>query len=189
MKKTFWPFGILLIILFGICLLVALVYISLIQPNLNDNSYMQKYRDVDKNINVLLEDSKIFLDAYEAYLSVDTQVYEKDKLLPPYLIRAKKIGETSLDDSLGMQNKLYFSLVPKQDQIQIKILQYQVFATRYYDKDYNNRADLLIQASQLQSFDFNPTKQGRYKIIVEITFLYNQRESKVFLQRDFIVKN
>lgn len=189
MKKTFWPFGILLILLFGIFLLVILVYISLIQPNLNDNSYMQKYREVDENINTLLQDSKNFLDAYDAYISANSKFNEEDKILPPYLIKAKKSGKEVLNHSLKMHNKLYFSLIPKKEQKKIHILQYQVFATRYYDKDYKDRADLLIQTPRLQTFDFSPTKQGRYKIVVEITFLFDKKESKVFLQRDFFVKN
>lgn len=190
MKKTFWPFGILLVIIFGVLLLVALVYISLIQPNVNDNAYMQKYRDVEKNIDTLLLDSKAFLENYDVYLSANEKFKLQDKLIPPYLIKAKKIDKQNQEqDFLSTPTRLFLSLVPKSKNQDIKILNYQVFATRYYDNDYKDRFDLLANKPHLQSFDFAPQKQGRWKITLEITFLYHQKESKVYLQRDFFVKN
>lgn len=189
MKKTFWPFGILLVIVFGVLLLVALVYISLIQPNPNDNAYMQKYRDVEKNIDVLLSDSKVFLENYSVYLSANQKYTLQDELIPPYLIKAKKIEKTQQNIFLQTPSKLHLFLISKTKNQEIKILNYQVFATRYYDNDYKNKFDLLAEDTNLKSFDFAPQKQGRWKITLEITFLYHQKESKVYLQRDFIVKN
>ena len=83
-KKTWWPYGILSVIILGVILLVALVYISLHQVNLNDNAYMQGYSDVEKNIYILLPLTQEFLQDYDIRAFIDSKRLD---FLSPYAKR------------------------------------------------------------------------------------------------------
>ena len=163
MKRTFWPFGILLVIVFGILLLVALVYISLKQPNVSDNAYLQPYREVEQNVDALLPDSKLFLQHYEVFISVgERREYPEHRLIAPYEVLASKMSFSPLALKVGKENELFLTLrcaskATKQGSLQnppcgtIKILGYRIFASRYYDKDYKARVDLLLENGAVES--------------------------------------
>lgn len=252
MKRTFWPFGILLVIIFGIFLLVALVYISLKQPNVSDNAYLQPYREVEQNIDTLLPDTKLFLQNYEAFISVgERRENPEHRLIAPYEVLAKKMGFYPLALKVGRENELFLTLQPRCAGLvkksntkhenphnplcgAIKILGYKIFASRYYDKDYKARVDLLLEndtqqtpssanttpttsallevplvspsskAPMLQTtpsssrvpqpldsatFTFLPSKIGRYKLTLALTFMQDSKPRTIYLQRDFVVRD
>ena len=236
MKRTFWPFGILLVIVFGILLLVALVYISLKQPNVSDNAYLQPYREVEQNVDALLPDSKLFLQHYEAFISVGERGENPEhRLIAPYEVLASKMGFSPLTLKVGRENELFLTLrcaskATKQGNLQnppceaIKILGYRIFVSRYYDKDYKARVDLLLENGTLESlpaslsaattpksptlqahpspaasqasqpldsatFTFLPSKIGRYKLTLALTFMQDSKPRTIYLQRDFVARD
>ncbi|MCE3038810.1 hypothetical protein [Helicobacter anatolicus] len=187
MKKNYWPLGILLIIVIGVVLLVLLVYISLLQPNLKDNSYLQDSSVVEKNTDLFLGETKKFVQSYE------TQVYfagMSDLFFPPYSIKAQKIERKNHKELLlkvQAHNIVTLKFIPLVKNPP-KILDYKVYAMRYYDKDYRDKVDHLPQNLIESSFDFYPQKAGRWKVVLKIKILHDGEEKEVYLQRDFLAK-
>lgn len=189
MKKNYWPLGILLIILLGICLLIGLVYVSLLQPNINDNSYMQNFSNVDKNTELFLGKTKSFAESYDVAVEVNGK---KDYFIAPYLLKAKKIEEKThqqLFVKTGEKNRIVLDFIPKQKNT-IKILGYSAYAMRYYDREYRDKADLLFEGDvNKKVFDFSPKDIGRWKIVLKIDILQDGEEKQAYLQRDFVAQN
>ncbi|STP13029.1 Uncharacterised protein [Helicobacter mustelae] len=188
MKRNYWPLGILIIIFIGVLLLVALVYISLVQPNINDNSYLQKSSSIEKSPDLFLGATRHFAESYEVLVKSNEQ---KDHFIPPYLLRAKKIEE-KIQKPLVLKprtkNILQLEFLKKKPNVP-KILHYGVYMIRYYDKNYKDKADLLFEGDDHQlSFDFAPKKEGRYKLILQIAFEKDGKREQAYLQRDFLVQ-
>lgn len=64
-KKNYWPHSIVLVLIFMVCACVAVVVIAMKNPVEMDNFYMEKYQQVDENINEILAKQKIFEDTFE----------------------------------------------------------------------------------------------------------------------------
>ncbi|MCR4942653.1 MAG: FixH family protein [Campylobacter sp.] len=80
-NKTFWPYGIFLIIMACIVLCVYTIIVSLDYPVELDNSYFEKYQKVDADINEILAKQKEFEANYEvSFIKPDFKI-SKDKLL------------------------------------------------------------------------------------------------------------
>ena len=136
---------------------------------------------------------------------------------------------------MGRENELFLTLrcaskATKQGSLQnppcgaIKILGYKIFASRYYDKDYKARVDLLLENGALESlpsslpatpapnaptlqahssptasqasqpldsatFTFLPSKIGRYKLTLALTFMQDSKPHTIYLQRDFVARD
>lgn len=186
MKKTFWPFGILLIIVFGILLLIGLVYISLKQTNIEDNAYMQKYRNVEKNIDALIPSSKLFLKDYEVFVEAQTQ---KAFFEPPYATLSQAMQAPSPVIKPQDKNLLKLHFVAKNKDSKIKIVSYSIFASHYYDNAYKDKMDLIFQGSdRVADFVFEPFAIGRWKLVLEVIF-DEGKEHRIYLQRDFLAKD
>ncbi len=187
MRRTFWPFGILLIIIAGILLLVGLVYISLKQVNLEDHAYLQKYRNVEENIQTMMKNSKMFLQDYEALIQTGAT---KQLLLPPYETLSQAMQPPLALLEVKKQNALQLQLRAKKQDSKIEILEYKIFAAHYYDRDYKDRADFVFRGEKLmQNFVFEPSSIGRWRLILEISFQIHDQKHQIYLQRDFIAKD
>ncbi len=175
-QKTWWPYGILSVIVFGVVLLVALVYISLHQVNLNDNAYMQGYSDVEKNIDILLPLTQEFLRDYDIKAFIDSKPLN---FISPY--SKKSNPKERLILNLNLDHHISINFIPKNTRFKLK--DYEIYTSRYYDKEYKNHYDLLDK----KGFRFN--KEGRYKIILKIILTLNNKElMPVFLQQDIVIK-
>ncbi len=177
-KKTFWPYGILCVIVFGIVLLIGLVFTSLKQVNLEDNAYMQDYKDVEKNINAFVDSTETFLQDYEVQASIAGQPLE---FIPPYKQKKQNKKDKRIEIPAGAKQILAIRLTPKK--VAPKIQDYKVYASRYYDRTYKDHYDIL-QKQDASHFVLPTQKPGRLKIILEI-LLPNQ---KVYLQQDVLIQ-
>lgn len=63
--KNYWPHAIVLVLIFMVCACAAVVVIAMKNPVEMDNFYMEKYQQVDENINEILAKQKIFEDTFE----------------------------------------------------------------------------------------------------------------------------
>lgn len=64
-KRNYWPHAIILSIIAIIFASAYTVVIALDNPVEMDDFYLQKYQDVDKNINTIIKKQKAFFDRYE----------------------------------------------------------------------------------------------------------------------------
>lgn len=181
-KKTWWPYGIVGVILFGVLLLVALVYVSVHQVNLNDNAYMQDYNDVDKNINNILSITEEFLQDYEIKAFVDSKPIH---FLIPYEQKRQSKQKAKIILPSNSQHKVFVEFISKHSKF--KIQNYAFYVSRYYDRKYKNHYDVLEPNGK--DFIFHPVEEGRYKLILEITLIQNDKTlPPIFLQQDITIK-
>lgn len=175
-KKTWWPYGILGVIILGVILLVALVYISLHQVNLNDNAYMQGYSDVEKNIDTLLPLTQEFLQDYDIRAFIDSKRLD---FLSPYAKRPNPKKRLVLN--LNSTHHIAIDFIPKSAKFKVK--DYEIYASRYYDREYKNHYDSLGKKG------FKLPREGRYKLILKIILTSNNKElMPIFLQQDIVLK-
>ena len=188
-KKTLWPYGILIIIAIGILLLIGLVYASLKQPNLDEEAFMQSYEEVEKNINEYIKDTHLFLQNYDVLFSVNKHSIP---LISPYLQKKqnKKVKIPTL--KLGANNIFKLDFIPSKNSSQnpeIVLKKYKIYAMHYYHQDKKNSVPFFISNHLKETFTLNPNQQGRLKLILEIIFSYKNQDKKIFLQHDLFVEN
>ncbi|KGI55647.1 FixH family protein [Campylobacter sp. MIT 97-5078] len=78
-KKTFWPYGILLSILAIILACATTIIFSLDYPVYEDDSFMQKYQSVDRNINDIKQKQINFEKNYHLSLNLKPQLDKKKR--------------------------------------------------------------------------------------------------------------
>ncbi|RDU72547.1 hypothetical protein CQA66_04350 [Helicobacter aurati] len=88
-RRTFWPLGILFIILLGIILIVVSVRISSIQSIAPDSAFSQKKLFVDTNINELMNIQNRFETFYIPYLGINKHPNRESiyKIQNPYYVK------------------------------------------------------------------------------------------------------
>lgn len=107
-KRTFWPYGILLSLLAIILSCVATIIFSLDYPVYEDDSYLQKYQSVDRNINDITRQHTAFEKNYNIELNLTPNFDKKNRPfyelgseanLLEFFIKALQNGENTNDMS------------------------------------------------------------------------------------------
>ena len=78
-RKTFWPYGILLSLFAIIAACVATIVFALDYPVYEDDSYLQKYQQVDNNFNEIQQKDENFKKNYEVRLNLKPQFDKKNR--------------------------------------------------------------------------------------------------------------
>lgn len=84
MQKNYWPIAIVGIILFGIVIISVGVMIAVKNPVVDEQMYGGKKRDIDEQINAILQEQRDFESRAKATLHMGD---EKIALRTPYLIK------------------------------------------------------------------------------------------------------
>lgn len=88
-KRTFWPLGILLIIILGIILIAVSIRISSIQSTATDSTFGYKKLFVDENINNLMNIQNRFDKFFTSYLGINKPpiIDSLHKINNPYYVK------------------------------------------------------------------------------------------------------
>jgi len=86
-QKTFWPYGILGVILFGVVFIVCVVWFSLKHPVADNMPFFLGHNDTDSSINDILNDTKALQEHFNFYIQANASPTQDDILKPysPYL--------------------------------------------------------------------------------------------------------
>lgn len=80
-KKTFWPYGITLFLLFMVCMIILTVYIAIKSSPEDDNAYFSTRQDVDAKINDILINQKYLEDIYNFYIIDDDREIPLERIV------------------------------------------------------------------------------------------------------------
>ncbi|TKX29861.1 hypothetical protein CQA38_03590 [Campylobacter sp. MIT 12-5580] len=140
-KKTFWPYGILLSILAIILACVATIIFSLDYPVYEDDSFMQKYQSVDRNINDIKQKQTRFEEDYRLSLNLKPkfdkkkrEFYELESLATELEILLHEISEDRSAHNISFEALLTRPHTNKQD-TKLEILSFSL--TNKLKKSFN----------------------------------------------------
>lgn len=191
-NRNFWPIGILAIILIGVVLLVDLVRWSIKSPTIEDNAYFEKYSDVEKNINPILKDTKIFETHFTIFINANTKPLQETIEIPlsPYFVkghRDKNKTERKAELFTNIPNKIYAHIIAKTPDLSVKDIKINLYLQRYHLKDVSlSLGEMLCEGSECASKDFDIDVNGRWKVILEITYPQGSNDlKKIFLEKEF----
>lgn len=155
-KKTFWPWGILLSIIAIIIACVATIIFSLDYPVYEDDTFMQKYQSVDRNINEIKRQQ----DEFEKNF-----VLQAD--LKPYYDEIDRIFYI-LDDKTKEINIFLSQL----NQLNAKDIHFEALLTRPHTTEQDSSLELssLSEVDNTQSLNIslepNALKNYSFKILL-----------------------
>lgn len=191
-KRNFWPIGILLIIAIGVILLVDLVRWSIKKPIIDENAYFEKYSDVEKNINLILQDTKDFEMHFTIFVSVNAKpVYDAVEIpLSPYFVkghRDKNKTEPKVELFTNTSNQIYAYIIPKMPDLETKDIKINLYLQRYHLKDASlNLGEMLCENNECVSKSFDIDVGGRWKVILEIAYPQGSDGiKKIYLEKEF----
>jgi len=143
-SKNYWPHGIVLVLIFMVCACAAVVIIAMKNPVEMDSFYMEKYQQVDENINEILAEQKLFDENY-------ILEYKTKKFI------------------IGASNSFELSLKNKKDGILLENAEIKLMVTRPETNKYNQ--EILVKQANNGVFVFNGikiNKPGRWQILTKI---------------------
>jgi len=143
-SKNYWPHGIVLVLIFMVCACAAVVIIAMKNPVEMDSFYMEKYQQVDENINEILAKQKVFDENYDL-------VYKTKKFI------------------IGASNSFELSIKNKKDGTLLKNADIKLMVTRPETNKFNQ--EILAKESKNGIFIFKGiqvSKPGRWQILTKI---------------------
>lgn len=181
MKKTKAPFYLFGFLGLMVCCIIASVAIAVKNPVNEDDSYFSSKRQIDEEINSIIQEQNWFLARCELYLGLDepTKFSSQSKLIPPYLQSPtySPILRLSSKEShhlfLGLKGEM-----PKD------------LAIFLYLERINSSASKipLGKISPHQTPIALPhLESGRYKAIFEVNYSKNAEEKRIFFERELFV--
>lgn len=143
--KNYWPHGIVLVLIFMVCACTAVVVIAMKNPVEMDSFYMEKYQQVDENINEILAKQKIFDENYKL-------VYETEKF------------------TMGTSNTFKMSIQNIADGKNLDQANIQLMITRPETNSDNQEITLKDAKNGIFVFEgIKADKPGRWQILTKIT--------------------
>lgn len=143
-SRNYWPQGIVIVLIFMVCACTAVVVIAMKNPVEMDSFYLEKYQQVDENINEILAKQKVFDENYAL-------VYKTKKFI------------------IGAKNSFELSVKNKKDGTLLKDAQIQLMVTRPETNKYNQ--EIMAKQSKNGIFVFEGIevgKPGRWQILTKI---------------------
>ncbi|PAF45351.1 hypothetical protein [Helicobacter sp. 11S02629-2] len=196
-KKTFWPIGIIGIIIIGIIFIGLIIYASSKQPIETNSNYGLSKNYVDHNINDMLKMQYQFEENYTVFAGTkDGDEIGYDKLKTPYFsvdqrsfehIGRKfdeKLHHSILTDS---DDEIFLKLNPVVKDPAAKIESIYLKLSRIdtnIDLDYNmiqDKANLELYTVKVKDLQ----KLGRYDGVFTIKYKLNRKEHYITYQKTF----
>ena len=172
-KKTFWPYGILLSIFAIVIACIVTIIFASNYPVYEDDSYLEKYQNVDKNINQIQKQQKNFDDNFIVKLNINNKKNKKGKII--YNIKQdQKYINILIEEKTNLNAfdiKSISKLTRPHTNTQDKILENKI------EKNTNNTYILKIKIPQLE--------HGRWQIK---TKLKKNKDTIGFFSFDLLVQ-
>jgi len=143
-ERNYWPYGIIGMLIFIVCVCVLLVKIAVANPPQMDNFYFKDYQLVDEDINDILERQKIFEENFAL-------IYKTKKFI------------------IGEKNSFKMSIKNKTNQAVVKNAKIELLVTRPDTNSYNQKFTIEGTKDGIFIFDgIEVGKPGRWKILTKI---------------------
>lgn len=142
--KNYWPHGIVFVLILMVLACTVVVMIAIKNPVQMDSFYMEKYQQVDENINEIMAEQKVFDDNFALE-------YKTKKFV------------------IGAQNSFELSIKNKKDGSFIKNADIKLMVTRPETNEFNQ--EISTKQAKNGTFVFEGievTKPGRWQILTKI---------------------
>lgn len=181
MKKTRAP-----LFLFGflglmVCCIIASVAIAVKNPINEDHSYFSSKKQIDEEINSIIQEQNWFLSGCELYLGVDepANFSSQSRLIPPYF--QSPTYSYVLRLSSKEEHRLFLGLKGKEP----KDLSIFLYLERI------NASEPKISLGAIDPHQVPKTlphlESGRYKAIFEVNYLRNAEAKRIFFEREIFI--
>ncbi|MBK1971863.1 FixH family protein [Campylobacter sp. TTU_617] len=151
-KKTFWPYGILLSILAIIIACIATIIIASDYPVYEDNFYFDTYQNVESNFNKIQNNQKQFDENFKLYIKDKESFIYKNKSI-------YYINEGQNEFRIFIKNLKNYDL----NKLQIKAL-----LSRPHTNKSDEKLQVKLDANELV-FDFDIKEKGNWQLLLKIT--------------------
>ena len=142
-KRNFWPYGIAISIILVAIMCADMVRIALANPVHMDNYYFTDYRNVDENINKIIESKKIFDDKY--------------------------LLDINFKEFTSKNNKIKIKLTDKNTSRNIETAKIQLLITRPDVSTFDKKPKFKGIEDGYYVFEpFDIQKKGRWQIMVKV---------------------
>ncbi|MDO5045384.1 FixH family protein [Campylobacter sp.] len=138
--KTFWPYAIVLSIIAIVIACIATIVIALKNPVQMDNFYMDRYQNVDENINEIRDTHKRFETKYA--VAFDNP------------------------NPRAMEGEFEFKITPKS--AELPNFKTQILLTKPETNEFNEELSLAQQKEVLKTAKVKLAKEGRWQILLKI---------------------
>lgn len=138
--KTFWPHAIVLSIIAIVIACITTIVIALKNPVQMDNFYMDRYQNVDENINEIRDTHKRF--------------------------EAKYAVAFDNPNPRAMEGEFEFKITPKS--AQVPNFKTQILLTKPETNEFNEELSLTQQKEVLKTAKVKLAKEGRWQILLKI---------------------
>lgn len=201
-KRTFWPLGILVIILIGVVLISFTIYFSFKNPIINDINYGHKKGYIDENINEFM----LLQNNFEKYLIPYADANKKPsfvselRIYSPYLNIPYKFLKDSKNtkQDLIAQAKLNKDIFLKKDANNAVFLDFKKLANsdislqdaRIVFRRIDSDVKTIIPFNKQDDFSFKSKEfslplEGRYEASFEITYKLGNKNEEVYYKHYF----
>lgn len=151
-KKTFWPYGILLSILAIVIACIATIIIASDYPVYEDNFYFDTYQNVESNFNKIQNNQKQFDENFKLYIKDKESFIYKNKSI-------YYINEGQNEFRIFIKNLKNYDL----NKLQIKAL-----LSRPHTNKSDEKLQVKLDANELV-FDFDIKEKGNWQLLLKIT--------------------
>ncbi|MBM0637460.1 FixH family protein [Campylobacter sp. VicNov18] len=153
-KKSFWPYGILLSLLAIIIACIVTIFIASHHPVYEDDFYFDSYQNVENNYNAIQKQQANFDSLFKLN-------FQNDKII---LIGERQIFGYEVDKNAYVANFEIFALKNSNpDDLKVQIL-----LTRPFTKDFDQNLQGQIKNGIL-SIALPQLEQGRWELKLKIT--------------------
>lgn len=151
-KKTFWPYGILLSILAIVIACITTIVIASDYPVYEDNFYFDTYQNVESNYNKIQNNQKCFDENFKLHIKDKESFIYKRKLV-------YYINEGQNEFRIFIENLKNYDL---------NKLQIEALLSRPHTNKNDEKLQVKLDANELV-FDFNVKEKGNWQLLLKIT--------------------
>lgn len=151
-KKTFWPYGILLSILAIVIACIATIVIASDYPVYEDNFYFDTYQNVESNYNKIQNNQKHFDENFKLHIKNKESFIYKRKLV-------YYINEGQNEFRIFIENLKNYDL---------NKLQIEALLSRPHTNKNDEKLQVKLDADELV-FNFNIKEKGNWQLLLKIT--------------------
>lgn len=151
-KKTFWPYGILLSILTIVLACITTIVIASDYPVYEDNFYFDTYQNVESNYNKIQNNQKHFDENFKLHIKDKESFIYKRKLV-------YYIDEGQNEFRIFIENLKNYDL---------NKLQIEALLSRPHTNKNDEKLQVKLDTNELV-FDFNVKEKGNWQLLLKIT--------------------
>ncbi|MGG7047517.1 MULTISPECIES: FixH family protein [unclassified Campylobacter] len=154
--KTFWPYGITLSIIGCIALCIYTIVVSLDYPVEMDHFYLEKYQNVNQDINEIRAKQREFETKFDVKLQTK-------------------------EFKIGSDKNINISITPKNDNTSSS-LKYEILLTRPDTNAYNINPNATLINNTLTTSEIDLALEGRWQVMLKL----NDNDLVGFYKMEFL---